>query len=839
MYQQNCQGNSYKDEIFLDNDELFQDDEEPTIFDIVYREVGCILLKYTNLNLITCPNTLYYITLKFDNDEPQSFLFQPNYILVEQLAVNPALKEIADQLQIEDLINHNQNDSEYFQDYYQHLIEEIFKSHLNQTQEIFLRQVELLEEERKKPQIDQELQLIFQNKQFQFPSKLEFKNAELPQNIIKYKLFELLRQLQFNYLNSKIKENKSIKLECSDTSQLFSGQKTQSESVDIKPQIQPLIISSLNKEKIKIILNWLIQQKIAIPEIILCAELKNRGNGMNLTFNPNQQILNVCAFYYDSFCEANQNQLETKNIKEENIEEAKITKKSHIGKIKTKITEYYLLNKMIDLVVQQKESLKAKIIQQVKYSQLINQIKKLSRVSDADAHFRIVKQFIQKLEAIILIYDSSQKDIPKEFKNQVEKKNQLSQDNQSEIDDDDQNKPIKSQKRYYRLLKQVVKLILIESIEQQIPIPEIMTCLWFKKHKEKIVEGQLINQNSVQILPSKQRLIPFLQNDERLKIKQQQVKLQNLLELPDTAIQELQDFENFLSQFNIDMIYVRDVILIEKILIIVNDKKESIQHQLIQVMSEYQKIQKVKDQLKEKLILLPKLRTNKTQINDEPVLENIINIIDNLQLYIGQIQKSQPCIIAKQIISCPKKLQLTAENQQNQQFEKLDKEGLKLFILSGLITLIDNDIPLPELILYLGIKNKTQKFSLQINKNQRLQEYVKTQMQIHKLSITDQVESRLLIKKIKIQEGENIPLISSKEQVSEPQLIIRALKLISNSEMTIQLSEIWQKPSVLNLKNQVYKNCLKKNKNDTTIGQIKNLFYKIDIKYELLNNNQQ
>lgn len=44
--------------------------------------------------------------------------------------------------------------------------------------------------------------------------------------------------------------------------------------------------------------------------------------------------------------------------------------------------------------------------------------------------------------------------------------------------------------------------------------------------------------------------------------------------------------------------------------------------------------------------------------------------------------------------------------------KKLDKEGLKVFILSGLITLIDNEVPLPELITYLGIKNKTQKFSL-------------------------------------------------------------------------------------------------------------------------------
>lgn len=35
------------------------------------------------------------------------------------------------------------------------------------------------------------------------------------------------------------------------------------------------------------IVNWLILENIAIPEIIFCAELKNRGNGMNLTFNPN------------------------------------------------------------------------------------------------------------------------------------------------------------------------------------------------------------------------------------------------------------------------------------------------------------------------------------------------------------------------------------------------------------------------------------------------------------------------------------------------------------------------------------------------------------------------
>ncbi|CAD8051122.1 unnamed protein product [Paramecium sonneborni] len=837
MYQQNWQVDRYQDEIFLDNDEVFQEDDVPTIFDIVYREVGCILLKYTNLNLITCPNTLHYITLKFNKDEPLSFLFQPNYILVEQLAVNPALKEIADQLQIEDLINHNQNDPEYFQDYNQHLIEEIFKSHLNQVQEIFLRQIELLQEQTKRSQVNQELQQIFQDIQFQFPLKLELKNPELPENKIKYKLFESLQQLQFNYLNSQCQINKSIKLECSENAQQFSGQKNQQECIQLITQIQPLVISSLNKEKIKTILNWLIQQQIAIPEIILCAELKNRGNGMNLTFNPNQQILNICAFYYNSFCQAHQFQLETKTIKEENTEEAKTYQEYQVGKVKIKITEYYLLIRMIDLVVQQKETLKAKIIQQFKYSQLINQIKKLSRVQETDAHFRTVKQFIEKLEQILLIYDESQKDIQKEFINQVEKNNQVQLDNQSE--NDDENKPIKSQKRYYRLLKLVVKLILIESIEQQIPIPEIMTCLWFKKHKEKIVEGQLINQNSVQILPSKQRLIPFIQNDQRLKLKQQQVKLQTLLELPDTATQELQDFENFLQQFNIEIKYGRDVVLIEKILIIVNDKKENIQDQLIQVMSDYQKIEKLKDQLKEKLILLPKLRTKKTQINDKPILENIINIIDNLQSYISQIKKIMPCLITKQINNVPKTQLQTIQSQQNQQFEKLDKDGLKVFILCGLITLIDNEVPLPEFIQYLGIKNKTQKFSLQINKNQKLQEYITLQMQFHKVEITDQIESKLLIKKIKIQEGENILKISSKEQVSEPQLIIRALKLITNCQMTKQLSEIWQKPSVLNLKNQVYKNCLKKNKNDTTIGQIKNLFYKIDNKYEIFNNDQQ
>ncbi|CAD8134269.1 unnamed protein product [Paramecium octaurelia] len=393
MYQQNWQGDRYQDEIFLDDAEIFQKDEEPSIFDIVYREVGCILLKYTNLNLITCPNTLHYITLKFNNDEPFSFLFQPNYILVEQMAVNPALKEIAEQLQIEDLINHNQNDIEYFSDYYQQLIEEIFKSHLNQAQEIFLRQLELLQEQRIKPQVDQELQSIFQDKQFQFPSKLDFQHSELPENQIKYKLFETLQQLQSNYLNT---QNKSIKLECPETAQQLSGHKTQQEFhgiTQVTQVDQPLVISSLNKEKIKMIIHWLIQEKIAIPEIILCAELKNRGNGMNLTFNPNQQMLNRCAFYYGLFCEAQQNQSEAKNIKEENTEEVKTCQEFNIGKQKLKITEYHLLIKMLDLVDQQKESLKPKIIQLVKYAQLKNQIKRLSRVQETDAHFKIVKQF--------------------------------------------------------------------------------------------------------------------------------------------------------------------------------------------------------------------------------------------------------------------------------------------------------------------------------------------------------------------------------------------------------------------------------------------------------------
>ncbi|CAD8134504.1 unnamed protein product [Paramecium pentaurelia] len=838
MYQQNWQGDRYQDEIFLDDVEVYQKDEEPSIFDIVYREVGCILLKYTNLNLITCPNTLHYITLQFNNDEPFSFLFQPNYILVEQLAVNPALKDIAEQLQIEDLINHNQNDPEYFQDYYQHLIEEIFKSHLNQAQEIFLRQIELLQEQRIKPQVDQELQSIFQDKQFQFPLKLDFQNSELPENQIKYKLFESLQLLQSNYLNTQSKGNKSIKLESSETVQQLSGQKTQQENVNITPFVQPLVISSLNKEKIKMIINWLIQEKIAIPEIILCAELKNRGNGMNLTFNPNQQMLNKCAFYYDLFCEAQQNQSETKNIKEENTEEVKTCQEFNIGKQKTKITEYHLLIRMLDLVVQQQESLKEKIIQLVKYSQLKNQIKRLSRVQESDAHYKIVKQFIQKLETILCIYDEYENDKQNQFKNQVDKKSQINSDNLSE--NEDENKPIKCQKKYYRLLKLVVKLILIESLEKEIPIPEILTCLWFKKHKEKIVEGQIINQNSVQILPSKQRLIPSLQLENRLKLKQEQVQLQTLLDLPDTATKELDDFENFISQFTYDIKYGRDVILIEKILIVVNNKKDSIQDQLIQVMNDYLKIEKAKDQLREKLILLPKLRTNKTQINDEPILENIIKIIDNLQLYISSIQKSKPYIITKQINNRTKKqLQQSSQNQQIQQFQKLDKEELKVFILSGLITLIDNEVSLPELISYLGIKNKTQKFSLQINKNYKLQEYITIQMQLNQVEITDQIESKLLIKKIKIQEGENIPIIHNKEQVSEPQLIIRALRLLSNCDMTKQLSDIWQKPSVISLKNQVYKNCLKKNKNDTTIGQIKNLFYKIDNKYEIFNNNQQ
>ncbi|CAD8053903.1 unnamed protein product [Paramecium primaurelia] len=838
MYQQNWQGDRYQDEIFLEDVEVYQKDEEPSIFDIVYREVGCILLKYTNLNLITCPNTLHYITLKFNNDEPFSFLFQPNYILVEQLAVNPALKDIAEQLQIEDLINHNQNDPEYFQDYYQHLIEEIFKSHLNQAQEIFLRQIELLQEQRIKPQVDQELQSIFQDKQFQFPLKLDFQNSELPENQIKYKLFESLQLLQSNYLNIQSKGNKSIKLESSETVQQLSGQKNQQENVNITPFVQPLVISSLNKEKIKMIINWLIQEKIAIPEIILCAELKNRGNGMNLTFNPNQQILNKCAFYYDLYCEAQQNQSETKNIKEENTEEVKTCQECNIGKQKTKITEYHLLIRMLDLVVQQQESLKEKIIQLVKYSQLKNQIKRLSRVQESDAHFKIVKQFIQKLEIILCIYDEYENDKQNQFKNQVDKKSQINSDNLSE--NEDENKPIKCQKKYYRLLKLVVKLILIESLEKEIPIPEILTCLWFKKHKEKIVEGQIINQYSVQILPSKQRLIPSLQLENRLKLKQEQVQLQTLLDLPDTATKELDDFENFISQFTYDIKYGRDVILIEKILIVVNNKKDSIQDQLIQVMNDYLKIEKAKDQLREKLILLPKLRTNKTQINDEPILENIIKIIDNLQLYISSIQKSKPCIIKKQINNRIKKqLQQSSQNQQIQQFQKLNKEELKVFILSGLITLIDNEVSLPELISYLGIKNKTQKFSLQINKNYKLQEYITIQMQLNQVEITDQIESKLLIKKIKIQEGENIPIIHNKEQVSEPQLIIRALRLLTNCEMTKQLSDIWQKPSVISLKNQVYKNCLKKNKNDTTIGQIKNLFYKIDNKYEIFNNNQQ
>ncbi|CAD8143530.1 unnamed protein product [Paramecium pentaurelia] len=831
MYQQ---GEGYKDEIFLDDDEVFKQDEEPSIFDIVYQEVGCILLKYTNLNLITCPNTLHYITLNFNNNEPISFLFQPNYILVEQLAVNPALKEIADQLQIEDLINHNQNDHEYFSDYYQHLIKETFKSHINQAQEIFQKQVELLQEQRNMPQVNQELQSIFLDKQFQFPLKLDYKNSEILENEIKYKLFESIQLLQSNYLNNYPIGNKSTKLECSDTAQHLSGYKTQSECFDITPQVQPQVISSLNKEKIKMIVNWLIQENIAIPEIILCAELKNRGNGMNLTFNPNQQILNICAFYYHSFYDAQQNQTETKNIKEENTDELKINQQFNDKKQNTKITEYLLLIRMIDLVVKQQESLKSKIIQLIKYPQLKNQIKRLSRIQEVDAHFKIVKQFIEKLETILLIYDET-KQI--EIKNEIEKKNQTYSNSLSEIDDE--SKPIKCQKKYYKLLKLILKLILIESIEQEIPIPQILTCLWFKKHKEKILEGQIIIQNSVQILPSKQRLIPYLQQENQLKLKLEQVQLQSFLELPDTSTQELEDFENFLQQFKFDNKYGRDVVLIEKILIIIHKKKDSIKDQLTQVMQDYQKIEKAKEQFKDRLVLLPKLRTNKTQINDEPILENIIKLIENLQLYICQSKNDNLMINEKQVSHISKKQISTIQKQQIIESKKLDKEGLKVFILSGLITLIDNEVPLPDLITYLGIKNKSQKFSLQINKNYRLQEYLTTQMQLNKVEITDQVESKLLIKKIKIQDGENITIIPNKEQISEPQLIIRALKLITNCEMTKQLSDIWQRPSVLNLKNQVYKNSLKKTKNDTTIGQIKKQFNKIDNKYYIFNNNQQ
>ncbi|CAD8158994.1 unnamed protein product [Paramecium octaurelia] len=831
MYQQ---GDVYQDEIFLDDDEVYQKDEEPSIFEIVYQEVGCILLKYTNLNHITCPNTLHYITLNFNNNEPSSFFFQPNYILVEQLAVNPTLKDIADQLQIEDLINHNQNDSEYFTDYYEHLIKEIFKTHLNQVQEIFLRQLELLQEQINNPQINQELQSIFQDKQFQFPQNLDLKNSEQPENQIKYKLFESIQLLQSNYLNIYPQGNKSIKIECSETAQQLSGQKTQSEGFDVTPQVQPLVISSLNKEKIKVIVNWLIQEKIAIPEIILCAELKNRGNGMNLTFNPNQDMLNICAFYYHSYNEAQQNQSETKNIKEENTEELKCNQELNNGRQKIKITEYHLLIRMIDLVVQQQESLKSKITQLVKYPQLKNQIKRLSRIQEADAHFRIVKQFIEKLETLLLIYDETKK---AEIKNEIEIKNYAYSNYQSDIDNE--SKPIKCQKRYYRLLKLVVKLILIESIEQEIPIPEILTCLWFKKHKEKIVEGQIISQNSVQILPSKQRLIPYLQQENRLKPKIEQVQLESFLELPDTATKELEDFEIFLQQFHLDNQFGRDVVLIEKILIVVQNQKDSIQNQLIQVMQNYQKIEKAKEQLKDKLVLLPKIRTNKTQINDEPILENIIKIIESLQLYTCQIQQNIPNIDVRKVSHRSKKQLSCTQKQQMPQSKKLDKEGLKLFILSGLITLIDNEVPLPELITYLGIKNKTQKFSLQINKNYRLQEYLTKQMELNKLEITDQVESKLLIKKIKVQDGENIPIIPSKEQISEPQLIIRALKSLTNCQMTKQLSEIWQRPSVLSLKNQVYKNSQKKTKNDTTIGQIKKLFYKIDNKYDKYNNQQQ
>ncbi|CAD8046196.1 unnamed protein product [Paramecium primaurelia] len=830
MYQQ---GEGYKDEIYLDDDEVFKQDEEPSIFDIVYQEVGCILLKYTNLNLITCPNTLHYITLNFNNDEPISFLFQPNYILVEQLAVNPALKEIADQLQIEDLINHNQNDHEYFSDYYQHLIKETFKSHINQAQEIFQKQVELLQEQRNMPQVNQELQSIFLDKQFQFPQKLDYKNSEIPENEIKYKLFESIQILQSNYLNNNPIENKSTKLECSDTAQHLSGYKTQSECFDITPQVQPQVISSLNKEKIKMIVNWLIQENIAIPEIILCAELKNRGNGMNLTFNPNQQMLNICAFYYHSFYDAQQNQTETKNIKEENTDEQKINQQIKVKKQNAKIIEYLLLIRMIDLVVQQQESLKSKIIQLIKYPQLKNQIKRLSRIQEVDAHFKIVKQFIEKLETILLIYDETKQ---REIKNEIEQKNQTQSNSLSEIDDE--SKTIKCQKKYYRLLKLILKLILIESIQQEIPIPQILTCLWFKKHKEKIVEGQIIIQNSVQILPSKLRLIPYLQQENRLKLKLEQVQLQSFLELPDTSTQELEDFENFLQQFKFDNKYCRDVVLIEKILIIIHNKKDSIKDQLTQVMQDQLKIEKAKEQFKDRLVLLPKLRTNKTQINDEPILENIIRIIENLQLYICQ-SKNDNLMINENQVNISKKQISTIQKQQMIESKKLDKEGLKVFILSGLITLIDNEVPLPDLITYLGIKNKSQKFSLQINKNYRLQEYLTTQMQLNKVEITDQVESKLLIKKIKIQDGENITIIPNKEQISEPQLIIRALKLITNCEMTKQLSEIWQRPSVLNLKNQVYKNSLKKTKNDTTIGQIKKQFNKIDNKYYIFNNNQQ
>ncbi|CAD8134267.1 unnamed protein product [Paramecium octaurelia] len=342
-------------------------------------------------------------------------------------------------------------------------------------------------------------------------------------------------------------------------------------------------------------------------------------------------------------------------------------------------------------------------------------------------------------------------------------------------------------------------------IEKEIAIPEILTCLWFKKHKEKIVEGQIINQNSVQILPSKQRLIPSLQAEQQLKFKQEQVQLQTLLDLPDTATKELDNFENFIQQFPCDPKYGRDVVLIEKILIVVNGKKDSIQNQLIQYCFLNQELLRLKlmTSLSWKTSQELQITYNYTSVQFKSV--SLVYLLNNLVIVLRSHYK----------------------------------EEMKVFILSGLITLIDNEVYLPELILFLGIKNKTQKFSLQINKNQRLQEYIITQMQLNQVEITDQVESKLLIKKIKIQDGENIPIIHSRDQVSEPQLIIRALRLLSNSDMTKQLSEIWQKPSIVSLKNQVYKNCLKKNKNDTTIGKIKNLFYKIDNKYEIFNDNQQ